>query len=88
MTPLQQTFLLCFVVYPLVVVIQSFWIIWLVWFSRRESSRHLHSSWQYPQRKPRHSHLRLRKTDCTSAQVTVVSEAAEPPARRQEVNVL
>jgi hypothetical protein len=88
MTPLQQTFWLCFVVYPLVVVIQSLWIIWLVWFSRRRLVSRLHSSWQNPQRRPRRSHQQLRDPAFTSAQVTLASEAAEPPAQRQEVNVL
>lgn len=43
MTPVQQTFWLCFVVYPLVVGIQSSLLIGLVWLSRHQLVRRFQS---------------------------------------------
>jgi hypothetical protein len=88
MTPLQQALLLCFVVYPLVVVIQSLWIIWLVWFSRRRRVSHHQTFRRSSQRGLWHNHLPPRTTTPTLVQMTMGDEAAELPAQRSEVNAL
>ena len=88
MTPLQQAMLLCFVIFPSLVVVQSLWIVWLVWFSSRGQTSHFQASRQRSQRRLPHSPAPLHTTVPTLVQVTVGDRAEGQPTQRTEVNAL
>ena len=85
-TLLQQAMLLCFVLFPLLLIVQALWIVWLFRFSQRGRAGRLHVSRQATQR------LRAQASPMATAPttigVTTGSEATQLPEQGSEVSVV